>query len=123
MSKMTIIMSEPPFEHERAYLAMRLILGALHERHEVEAFLIENAVTGCGPEEGPRESAADQEEKKANCLSLVRAVLEMGALVKVCLRGEGVGTLDQDALAEGVVPCTMKDLVRSVSEADRVISF
>ena len=123
MSKMTIIISEPPFEHERAYLAMRFILGALHEKHEVEAVLFENAVRGCDPGGISDEDTADLKERRANCLNLVRAVLEMGARVRVCLRDEVNGGLDPGALETGMVPCSMRDLVRSVSEADRVVSF
>lgn len=123
MSKMTIIISEPPFEHERAYLAMRLILGALHEKHEVEAILFDDAVRGCDPGDVSDEDVADLEERRANCLNLVRAVLEMGARVRVCLRDEGDGDLDSGALETGMVPCSMRDLVRSVSAADRVVSF
>lgn len=123
MAKMTIILGEPPYGRERAYLTMRFILTALNEGHHVNLFLFEEAVYLPRKERVSVETVDDTEEKLANCKNLMRSAIEMGADVRVCGICAKERTLSQDDLLEGVTIGAMQDLIRWIVEADKVVSF
>jgi tRNA 2-thiouridine synthesizing protein D len=123
MAKMTVILGEPPYGKERAYLSMRFILTALTEGHDVNLFLFEEAVYLPKEVQESEKRSADRDEKLANCKNLMKSALEMGANVKVCGVCARERTLSQDDLIEGVTIGAMQELIRWIVEADKVVSF
>jgi sulfur relay (sulfurtransferase) complex TusBCD TusD component (DsrE family) len=119
---MTIMLGEPPYGQERAYLTMRFILTALHEGHDVNLFLFEEAIyLPKGGKSG--ETSNDLDEKLSNCKNLMKSALEMGANVKVCGVCARERALSQDDLVEGASIGAMQDLIRWIMEADKVVTF
>ena len=123
MAKMTVILGEPPYGKERAYLSMRFILTALTEGHVVNLFLFEEAVYLPKEAQESEKRSGDLDEKLANCQNLMKSALEMGANVKVCGVCARERTLSQDDLIEGVTIGSMQELIRWIVEADKVVSF
>jgi tRNA 2-thiouridine synthesizing protein D len=123
MAKMTLILSEPPHGRERAYLAMRFILVARNEGHDVIMVLFEDAVCKLRRGGGSVDMPADLQEKMTNCENLIKAAVDMGADVRICQTETSTGSLRQEDMVEGAVIGTMRDLVGWVAGADRVISF
>jgi tRNA 2-thiouridine synthesizing protein D len=123
MAKMTVILGEPPYGRERAYLTMRFILTALNEGHDVNLFLFEEAVYLPRKVRESAETADNPEEKLANCKNLMKSAIEMGADVKVCGICAKERTLSQDDLIEGATVGAMQDLIRWIVKADKVVSF
>jgi len=123
MATMTVILGEPPYGRERAYLAMRFIMTAMHEGHDVNLFLFEEAVYLPQKEQKSAEAADDPEDKLTNCKNLMRSAIDMGADVRVCGICAKERTLSQDDLIEGATVGAMQDLIRWIVEADKVISF
>lgn len=123
MATMTIILGEPPYGRERAYLTMRFILTALHEGHEVNLFLFEEAVYLPKEVQQSSEASEDLDEKLSNCKNLMKSAIEMGAKVKVCGICAKERTLSQDDLIEGATIGAMQDLIRWIMEADKGVSF
>jgi sulfur relay (sulfurtransferase) complex TusBCD TusD component (DsrE family) len=120
---MTVILGEPPYGRERAYLAMRFILTALSEGHDVNLFLFEEAIYLPEEEGESGETAADLDEKLSNSKNLMRSAIEMGANVKVCGVCAKERSLSQEDLLEGASIGAMQDLIRWIMEADKVVSF
>lgn len=123
MATMTIILGEPPYGRERAYLTMRFILSAMHERHDVNLFLFEEAIYLPQKEQESAETPADLDEKLSNCKNLMKSAIEMGANVKVCGVCARERALSQEDLIEGATIGAMQDLIRWIMEADKVVSF
>ena len=123
MATMTIILGEPPYGQERAYLTMRFLLTALHEGHDVNLFLFEDAIYLPKEEGEPRETTTNLDEKLSNCKNLIKSAIEMGANVKVCGVCARERALSQDDLIEGASIGAMQDLIRWIMEADKVVSF
>jgi len=123
MATMTVMLGEPPYGRERAYLTMRFIMTALHEGHEVNLFLFEEAIYL--PKEGGEsgEMSADVDEKLSNSKNLMESAIKMGANVKVCGVCARERALSQDDLIEGASIGAMQDLIRWIMEADKVVSF
>jgi sulfur relay (sulfurtransferase) complex TusBCD TusD component (DsrE family) len=123
MATMTVILGEPPYGGERAYLAMRFILTAKTEGHDINVFLFEEAVYL--PHRGREGDAAgaDGDEELANSRNLIRSVIDMGANVKVCGVCARKRSLQQGDLIEGASIGAMQDLIRWIMEADKVVSF
>lgn len=123
MAKMTIILGEPPYGKERAYLTMRLILTALHEGHEVNLFLFEEAIYLPKGMQESAEAPADPDDKLSNCKNLMTLAIEMGANVKVCGICARERALSQNELIEGAAIGSMQDLIGWILDADKVVSF
>jgi sulfur relay (sulfurtransferase) complex TusBCD TusD component (DsrE family) len=123
MAIMTIMLGEPPYGQERAYLTMRFILTALHEGHNVNLFLFEEAIYLPKEEGESGETSADLDEKLSNSKNLMKSAIEMGANVKVCGVCARERALSQDDLVEGATIGAMQDLIRWIMEADKVVSF
>jgi tRNA 2-thiouridine synthesizing protein D len=122
VATMTVILGEPPYGRERAYLAMRFVMTARTEGHDVNLFLFEEAVHL--PIEDERDPAADEtEEGLANSKNLIRSAIEMGADVRICGICAKQRQLQPEDLVEGARIGSMQDLVRWVAESDRVVTF
>ena len=123
VAKMLVMLSEPPHGKERAYLAMRFVLCARHEGHEVDVVLFENARRLLQP--GPEDEAMvrDGDERLADCQNVITSAVALGATVKICELSYDEGTLARDQLTKGVAAVSMDDVVKGIVEADRVFTF
>ncbi len=123
MATMTVILGEPPYGKERAYTALRFCLAALHQGHEINMFLFEDAVYLPKKEQRPEDMPGVLDEKMPNCQALIQAAMDQGARVKicgVCARERG---LSQEELIEGATIGAMQDLIRGILETDKTVSF
>lgn len=123
MATMTVILGEPPYSRERAYLAMRFIMAAMNEGHRVHMFLFEEAVRL--PLRGDETAVVSDElkEKYDNCENLMKSAVDMGANVKICGICARERKLNQDELIAGVTVGAMQDLIKWIMQADKVVSF
>ncbi len=123
VAKMLVMLSEPPHGKERAYLAMRFVLCARHEGHEVDVVLFENARRLPQPEPEDEERVRDGDEKRADCQNVVTSAIALGATVKICELSRDEGALARDQLTKGVATVSMDDVVKGIVEADRAVTF
>ncbi|MBW9222374.1 DsrE/DsrF/TusD sulfur relay family protein [Methanothermococcus sp. SCGC AD-155-C09] len=113
--KFTVIITTPPYGHERAYSALRFALTSLLEGIDINIFLIEDGVYLAKNSQNPSQAP--------NYLEYLKNCIESGAIVKVCGPCCKARGLSEEDLLEGVILSTMHDLVDFVKESDKVISF
>ena len=113
-----LIINDAPYGTEKAYNALRLAMTLQKEGSggSVQVFLLADSV-GC--------ALAGQKTPDGyyNIERMLSSVIRKGAQVKACgscAQARGMADLD---LIAGVGLSTMKDLARSVSEADNVVTF
>jgi tRNA 2-thiouridine synthesizing protein D len=123
MAMMTVILGEPPYGRERAYLAMRFILTSKTEGHDVNVFLFEEAVYLPRKDQADAAAGADPDEKLANSKNLIASAIEMGANVKICGVCAKERNLQQVDLIEGASIGSMQDLIYWIVESDKVVTF
>ncbi len=122
MATITVVVGEPPYGKERVYSALRFVLAALAEGHQVNLFLFEDALFAAKKGQSPHEFPGVFDQRMPNCEALLQAVVRQGAKVKlcgVCASERGVGP---DDLSIGEIG-GMRDLVQWVLESDRTITF
>jgi tRNA 2-thiouridine synthesizing protein D len=119
MALMTVILGEPPYGRERAYLAMRFVMTAKTEGHDVQLFLFEDAVYL--PKKEQEEAGAD--EKLANSRNLITSAIELGATVRICSICAKERQVPPEDLVEGAALGSMQELVKWISESDKVVTF
>jgi tRNA 2-thiouridine synthesizing protein D len=123
MAMMTVMLGEPPYGRERAYLAMRFVMTARAEGHDINLFLFEEAVRLPLKEKDGGKTEQDSDEKLANSKNLIRSAIDMGARVKICGVCAKERQLQQEDLIEGASIGGMQDLIRWIEEADKVVTF
>lgn len=115
MVKISVMVFDGPYAHERPYTALRFALSAKMEGHDVTIILIQdgiyNAKKGQDPNDYPNHL-----EYIANCISEGAKVIVCG----VCCKARGV---KQEVLAEGANIVGMHDIVEAVVGSDKHITF
>jgi len=122
MATITIVIGDPPYGKERVYTALRFSLVALHEGHQVNFFILEDAVfaakRGQKPPEMPVGAAG-----MPNCEELLAAAIQEGLKVKACRVCSAERGLSPEEVMDGVETASMVDLVDWVVNSDRTVFF
>jgi len=122
MATITVVVGDPPYGKERVYTALRFSLVALHEGHQANLFILEDAVfaakRGQRPPEMPVGGAG-----MPNCEELLRASIQEGLKVKACRVCSAERGLSQEEMVEDVEMATMADLVDWVVNSDKTVTF
>ncbi len=122
MATITVAVGDPPYGKERVYTALRFSLVALHEGHQVNLFIFEDAVwaakRGQKPPEMPIGGAG-----MPNCEELLGAAIQEGLRVKVCRVCSVERGLAAEEMIEGVESASMVDLVNWVVQSDKTVFF
>ena len=123
MASITIMTGEPPYGKERVYSALRFALAARFEGHDVNVFLLEDAVFAAKSGQNPVDIPGLLDSRMPNCGELLAEVIKGGAKVKccgVCCSERGA---KQEEVIDGVEIASVYDLVQWVAETDKCISF
>ena len=123
MATITVIVGDPAYGKERVYTTLRYTIAALEEGHQVNLFLIEDALLTAKSGQSPHELPGVFDERMPNCEALLKAAVKLGARVKlcgVCASERGLGPDDFSADAE---IGSMKELVQWTLDADSVVCF
>jgi tRNA 2-thiouridine synthesizing protein D len=122
MATITVVVGDAPYGKQRVYTALRFLLVALHEGHQANLFLLEDAVFAAKRGQQPPEMPVG-DAGMPNCEELLRAAMLEGLQItacRVCCMERG---LQPDEVMEGVAVGSMVDLVNWVVESDRTVSF
>jgi tRNA 2-thiouridine synthesizing protein D len=122
MATITVVVGDPPYGRERVYTALRFSLVALHEGHQVNMFILEDAVFAAKRGQKPPEMPVG-DAGMPNCEELLRASIQEGLKVKACRVCSTERGLSAEELIEGVEMASMVDLVDWVVSGDRTVSF
>lgn len=122
MALITVAVGDPPYGKERVYTALRFSLVALHEGHQVNLFLFEDAVFAAKRGQRPPEMPVG-DTGMPNCEELLRASIQEGLKVKACRVCTSERGLSQDEVVEDVEAGSMADLVDWVVRSDRTVTF
>ncbi|MDO8682746.1 MAG: DsrE family protein [Armatimonadota bacterium] len=123
MAKITVLIGEPPYGKERVYTAFRFALAAKFEGHDVNVFMLEDAVWGAKKGQTPVEYQGLLEGKMPNCGEMLQEVIKHGGLVKCCGVCCSERGLKQEDLIDGSQIGSIYDLVHWVVESDKFVSF
>jgi tRNA 2-thiouridine synthesizing protein D len=115
MATITVVLADPPYGKQRPYTALRFSLAALNEGHQVNLFLLEDAVFAAKKEQ--------QAEDMPNCEEMLQGAIQKGLRVKACTVCSVERGLKLEEVMEGVERSTMVDLVDWVVESDRTVFF
>ena len=122
MAIITVAVGDPPYGKQRVYTALRFSLVALHEGHQVNMFILEDAVFAAKRGQKPPEMPVG-DAGMPNCEELLRASIQEGLKVKACRVCSTERGLAAEELIEGVEMASMVDLVDWVVSGDRTVSF
>jgi tRNA 2-thiouridine synthesizing protein D len=122
MAVITVAVGDPPYGKERVYTALRFSLVALHEGHQVNLFLFEDAVFAAKRGQKPPEMPVG-DAGMPNCEELLRASIQEGLKVKACRVCTAERGLSQDEVVEDVEAGSMADLVGWVVNSDKTVTF
>jgi tRNA 2-thiouridine synthesizing protein D len=123
VASVTVITGEPPYGKERVYSALRFALAARFEGHEVNVFLLEDAVFAAKKGQNPVDIQGLLGARMPNCGDLLSGVIKNGARVKccgVCCKERGA---QDEELLDGVEIASMYDLVQWIMETDKNVTF
>lgn len=123
MASITVLVGEPPYGKERIYSAFRFALAARFEGHDVNLFLLEDAVWAAKQGQNPTEVQGLLDGKMPNCGELLAEAIKNGTVVKCCGVCCSERGMKQDWMLEGVQVGSMRDLVQWVVESDKFVSF
>ena len=118
----TVAVGDPPYGKQRVYTALRFSLVALHEGHQVNLFLFEDAVFAAKRGQRPPEMPVG-DAGMPNCEELLRASIQEGLKVKACRVCSTERGLSQEEVAEDVETGSMADLVEWVVNSDKTVFF
>lgn len=122
MATITVMTGDAPYGRQRIYTALRFLLVALHEGHEANLFLLEDAVFAA--KKGQRPPAMPVGDAgMPNCEGLLRAAILEGLKVKacrVCCSERGLGP---EEIVEGVEIGSMLDLLNWVTDSEKSVFF
>jgi tRNA 2-thiouridine synthesizing protein D len=122
MATITVVVGDPPYGKERVYTALRFSLVALHEGHQVNLFILEDAVFAAKRGQKPPEMPVG-DAGMPNCEELLGASIQEGLKVKACRVCSANRGLMAEELIEGVEMASMVDLVNWVVNSDRTVCF
>ena len=122
MATITVVVGDPPYGKQRVYTALRFLLVALHEGHQANLFLLEDAVFAAKRGQQPPAMPVG-EAGMANCEELLRVAMQEGLTIKACRVCSMERGLQPDQVMEGVEIGSMVDLVNWVVESDRTVFF
>ena len=122
MAVITVAVGDPPYGKERVYTALRFSLVALHEGHQVNLFLFEDAVFAAKRGQKPPEMPVG-DAGMPNCEELLRASIQEGLRVKACRVCTSERGLSQEEAVEDVEAGSMADLVNWVVNSDKTVTF
>jgi len=122
MASITVAVGDPPYGKQRVYTALRFSLVALHEGHEVNLFLFEDAVFAAKKGQKPPEMPVG-EAGMPNCEQLLGAAMQEGLTVKSCRVCSAERGLRSEEMLAGVESASMLDLVNWVVQSDRTVFF
>ena len=116
--KILFILNDAPYGSEKLYNALRLAMK-LQQEHadaEIRLFLMADAVTGSLPNQSTPQGYYNIER-------MFKAVINKGALVKICGTCAETRGIDKLGLIGGAEISTMSQLAQWVMESDRVLTF
>jgi tRNA 2-thiouridine synthesizing protein D len=122
MATITVVAGDPPYGRQRVYTALRFLLVALHEGHQANLFLLEDAVFAAKMGQQPMDMPVG-DASMPNCEEMLQAAIQEGLEVKacaVCTAERGIALAE---VTEGVERGSMVDLVNWVVESDRAVFF
>jgi tRNA 2-thiouridine synthesizing protein D len=122
MAVITVAVGDPPYGRQRVYTALRFSLVALHEGHQVNLFLFEDAVFAAKRGQKPPEMPVG-EAGMPNCEQLLGAAMQEGLTVKACRVCSAERGLGAEEMVAGVESASMLDLVNWVVQSDRTVFF
>jgi tRNA 2-thiouridine synthesizing protein D len=122
MATITVIVGDAPYGKQRVYTALRFLLVALHEGHQANLFLLEDAVFAAKRGQQPPEMPVG-DAGMPNCEELLRVAMQEGLTVKACRVCCTERGLQPEQVMEGVEISSMVDLVNWVVESDRTVFF
>jgi len=122
MASITVAVGDPPYGKQRVYTALRFSLVALHEGHQVNLFLFEDAVFAAKRGQKPPEMPVG-EAGMPNCEQLLGAAMQEGLTVKSCRVCSAERGLRSEEMLAGVESASMLDLVNWVVQSDRTVFF
>ena len=122
MAIITVAVGDPPYGKQRVYTALRFSLVALHEGHQVNLFLFEDAVFAAKRGQKPPEMPVG-EAGMPNCEQLLGAAMQEGLTVKSCRVCSAERGLRLEEMLAGVESASMLDLVNWVVQSDRTVFF
>jgi tRNA 2-thiouridine synthesizing protein D len=122
MATITVAVGDPPYGKQRVYTALRFSLVALHEGHQVNLFLFEDAVFAAKRGQKPPEMPVG-EAGMPNCEQLLGAAMQEGLTVKSCRVCSAERGLRSEEMLAGVESASMLDLVNWVVQSDRTVFF
>jgi tRNA 2-thiouridine synthesizing protein D len=122
MTAITVVAGDPPYGKQRVYAALRFSLVALHEGHQANLFLMDDAVFAAKRGQQPPTMPVG-EAGMPNCEELLRGAMQEGLTVKVCRVCSIERGLQREQVMEGVEIGSMVDLVNWVVESDRTVFF
>jgi tRNA 2-thiouridine synthesizing protein D len=122
MATITVAVGDPPYGKQRVYTALRFSLVALHEGHQVNLFLFEDAVFAAKRGQKPPEMPVG-EAGMPNCEQLLGAAMQEGLTVKACRVCSAERGLRSEEMLAGVESASMLDLVNWVVQSDRTVFF
>jgi len=122
MATITVVLGDPPYGKQRVYTGLRFLLVALHEGHQANLFLMEDAVFAAKKGQQPPEMPVG-DAGMPNCEELLQGAVQEGLHVKACRVCCMERGLQPEEIMEGVVVGSMVDLVNWVVDSDRTVSF
>ena len=122
MATITVAVGDPSYGRQRVYTALRFSLVALHQGHQVNLFIFEDAVWMAKKGQRPREMPVG-EAGMPNCEELLGAAIQEGLTVKACRVCSEERGLRPEEMIEGVESASMVDLVDWVVQSDKTVFF
>lgn len=122
MATITVVLGDPPYGKQRVYTTLRFSLVALHEGHQANLFLLEDAVFAAKRGQQPPAMPVG-DVGMPNCEELLRAAIQEGLRVKACRVCSAERGLQPEEVMEGVEIASMADLVSWVVESERTVFF
>jgi tRNA 2-thiouridine synthesizing protein D len=122
MATITAVAADAPYGRQRVYTTLRFLLVALHEGHQANLFLMEDAVFAAKKGQQPPEMPVG-DAGMPNCEELLRAAVLEGLQIKACRVCCMERGLQPEEVMDGVTVASMVDLVNWVVESDRTVSF
>ena len=122
MATITVVVGDPPYGKERVYTALRFSLVALHEGHQANLFILEDAVFAAKRGQRPPEMPVG-DAGMPNCEELLAASIQEGLKVKACRVCSAERGLGQDEVMDNVELGSMADLVDWVVNSDKTVFF
>lgn len=122
MATITVMAGDAPYGSQRVYTALRFLLVALHEGHNANLFLLEDAVFAAKKGQQPPEMPVGN-AGMPNCEELLGAAILEGLKVKACRVCCLERGLAPEEVLEGVEVASMLDLLNWVLESEKSVFF